>query len=326
MEQQKILSLSQLIRDNWEKSRAWPDFVKAMRLLLPGSDGLREIDQDSNRWALLPELCCQAAGGDPNITDEISAAWLLLYIAAHLVDSVEDEDPAEVIDILGGKGSAINVANGLFLSVALLFNRLQRSEKTKPLALEISTDFYNTIMVMTSGQHRDLKTRRLTAAQWQQIAEAKSGEFFSLACRSGARLAVDDQEIIKGYSDYGFHLGVMLQIHDDYEHLKDFMDMGAASLSPDLNKSLAAAYAMDLLPESENKKLENWLESLHDEPEYIDEILRILDKSGAGLFIATQMERRYALARTSLAAANPISPGGEALYEYLDQLKLVYNV
>lgn len=325
MGKQKILSLNQLISENWTNSRAWPDFIEAMLLVLPAHEGLQELDRDPNRWALLPQLCCQAAGGDPKITDEISAAWLMLYIAAHLVDSVEDEDPAEEINILGGKGPAINVANGLFLSGALLLNRMQGPEMTKHVAQEISTDFYNTILVMTSGQHRDLKSRRLTADQWEQIAEAKSGEFFSLACRSGARLAVNDQRTIKSYGDYGFHLGVMLQIHDDYEHLKVFLEAGESSPPPDLNKSLAAAYASDMLPESESMMLQDWLESALDDPEHIDEILTILDESGAGLYIATQMERRYELARTSLEAVNPLSPAREDLYELLDQLKLVYN-
>jgi geranylgeranyl pyrophosphate synthase len=321
--QHKIRAITQLIEAGWDRSNAWQDFVQAMHMLLPTSGDQKDLDLDPNRFALLPELSCQAAGGDPELTGEISAAWLLLYIAAHLVDSVEDEDAAEEIQILGGKGPAVNIANGLFLSAGLLLNQLHGYEKARHLAQEISTDFYNTILIMTSGQHRDLKTRRLTAAQWQQIAEAKSGEFFSLACRSGARLAVDDPFVIKGYSDYGFHLGVMLQIHDDFEDLQDYIAAGEKSAPLNLKRSLAVAHALDILPETENKILENWLESSPGKSELIEKILKILDDSGAGLYMAAQLEHRYYLARTSLKATNPLSPAGEKLFYFISQLKLV---
>ena len=73
-----------------------------------------------------------------------------------------------------------------------------------------------------NGQHRDLSIEHLNLEHWSQIAAAKSGEFFSLACRSGARLGKIDQRRIAGYSTFGFHLGMMLQILDDLVDLSTF--------------------------------------------------------------------------------------------------------
>ena len=92
MTQEHIHPFIQLIIDSWDKSGAWSEIVEAMRLVLPVGIGAAESREDPSRWALLPGLCCQAAGGDPQAAKEISSAWLLLHIAAHIVDDVEDGD------------------------------------------------------------------------------------------------------------------------------------------------------------------------------------------------------------------------------------------
>jgi geranylgeranyl pyrophosphate synthase len=291
-----------------------------MQLVLPNGEDINGSDQDRSRWALLPRLCCQAAGGDPDLTDEISAAWLLLYLATHLVDSVEDEDYSAQVDVLGGIGPAINVANGLFLSAALLLNQLHGSIHTREMAVKISTDFFNTILVMTSGQHQDLVIDMMTLDQWWQVAEAKAGAFFSLACRSGAQLAVDDPQVIIGYSDFGLQLGVMLQIHDDFEDLRDIVASEHISASLNLKRSLAAAYALTVLPDAEKTRLSMWIESSPYEPEIIRNIIEIMDDCGAGLYMATKLKHHNDLASKSLGAVNPRSPAREKLFELLSQL------
>lgn len=320
MGKQKIHYLTQLINDNWGRFDAWPDYVKAMQLVLPVAEGLKDSDQDRSRWALLPRLCCQAAGGDPSLTNEVSAAWLLLYFATHLVDNVEDQEYSAKVDLLGGAGPAINVANGLFVSAALLLNQLHRSEVTREVAEKISTDFFNTILVMTSGQHRDLVSPMLTLEQWWQVAEAKSGAFFSLACRSGAQLAVDNPQVIKGYSDLGLYLGVMLQIHDDFEDLRNVV--AAEQISPSLNleRSLASAYALSVLPDAEKSRLSKWIESSPYEPETIRKIIEIMDDCGAGLYMTAMLKQHIDLASTSLGAVNPLPPAREKLFDLLNQL------
>lgn len=319
MTDNQVLTIVQFIIDNWELSSAWPDFTKAMRLVLPGDNGGNIASKGSDRWALLPRLCCQASGGDPDLTEEVSAAWFLLYIAAHLVDKVEDRDQADEVHTLGGPESAINVANGLFLSAALILNKLYDRDNTKDKAQQISTDFLSTILVMTSGQHRDINKQELTLGDWWKVAEAKSGSFFSLACRCGSQLAIDDPARIKCYSDYGFHLGMMLQIRDDFEDLKVFID---ADSSVNLQKSLALAYALEVLPNSERSQLRDFSKSTHHQRQSFNSIIEIFNQSGAGFYMLAEMERHYELGRTSLEDAGPISPAGERLASMIHALKL----
>jgi geranylgeranyl pyrophosphate synthase len=312
-------SIVQFIDDNWENESAWPDFVEAMRLLLPDVDS---EPSRNDRWALLPGLCCQAAGGDFQLTKEVSAAWILLHIAGHLVDGVEDGDRVAEIQALGGPGAAINVANGYFLSAALMLNDLSKITHSKNQAHQIGADFYNTILVMASGQHQDINFPQLSLRQWWQVAEAKTGSFFSLACRSGARLATSDTETIAALSDYGFHLGLMLQIHDDVEDLQQLMAEEITTMPDDIQRSLAIAYAVNVLPEAEKNQLQKLIETDLDEPERVNKILDFLDRSGAGLYLLAEMERHYASGVKSLQAADPLPKAADQLLEMIGGLKL----
>jgi geranylgeranyl pyrophosphate synthase len=320
--QDHINSLIQLIRENWSDSRAWPDFVKAMRLVFMQEQEAAGSSRDSDRWALLPGFCCQAAGGDPDSTKELSAAWLMLYSAAHIVDSVEDGDLSSEVSELGGPASAINVANGLFLSASLILNKLHERDYPTDLASKINADFYNTILVMTSGQHRDLLNRQMTLKQWWEIAEAKSSSFFSLACRCGARLGIEDAEKIKGYSDYGYHLGLMLQIHDDIEDLQSIYIPGEVKLPDNIHKSLAVVYALDVLPPTEKLQLEQWMRTTPREPGVGNRVVELLDKSGAGLYLLAELQRHQDLGIAALQKANPSSPAGEKLAAFMHELNI----
>jgi geranylgeranyl pyrophosphate synthase len=322
LRQEKVISITQLINSNWENSDVWPELIEAMRLVLPVGKGGSDPSKDPNQWALLPELCCQAAGGDPDATKEVSAAWLLLYIAAHIVDDVEDGDLTDDVRTLGGASATINVANGLFLSASLFLNKLHEKKQTNKLASQISTDFYKTILLMSSGQHVDITNQRMSLEQWWQVAEAKSGSFFSLACRVGAQLGIDDPEKIKGYSDYGHHLGVMLQIVDDLEDLKPLFSSEENHQPINIQKSLAMAYAFDVLPQTDREKLKEWTNATPCETYMVNGIVELLNRCGAGLYMLAEVERHYESGMTSLKKADPCSPAGDKLAVWINALKL----
>jgi geranylgeranyl pyrophosphate synthase len=320
--QEQVHPFIQLINNNWNDTGAWPEFIEAMRLVLPVGKVGAEPDKEISRWVHLPGLCCQAAGGTPDLTNEVAAAWLLLYTAAHLIDNVEDMDLAEEVNALGGPGPAINVTNGLFLSAALMLNKFHEKVQKRNLASQISSDFYNTILIMTSGQHLDIANQQLTLEQWWQVAEAKSGSFFSLACRSGAKIGNNDLDKIKGYSDFGFHLGMMIQIIDDLEDLASVINHEETGFTVGFEKSLAVAYALEVLPEADKGQFMDWSLAAPREPDIVNGIIDILNQCGAGLYMLSESERHRNLALRSLEAACPSSPAGEKLSEYLRELGL----
>lgn len=186
-----------------------------MRQSLSSGGPAGEPTRDPLPLHALTGWCCQAAGGQPAWAESAAAAWMLLYASAHLFDSVQDGDPPDRWWRSLGSGAAINVACGLLSSAWAVLAEIRSA-----WGRSVQQDFARTVLQMGSGQHQDLTVQqpRLDAA-WA-IAEAKSGAFFALACRSGARIAGADPATIQRYGEYGTNLGLMIQLADDAADLR----------------------------------------------------------------------------------------------------------
>ena len=315
-------SVFQLIEDGWNTSGAWTDHVSAMRLVIPKPSNNEESSWSPLRWVTLPGLCCYAVGGELESTLEISAAWLLLYTSAHIVDTIEDGDYDPQVSKLGGPGVAINTANGLFLSAIMQLQSLHEKDIPSGQITKIISDYLETILLMTSGQHLDLTVPMLDLDQWWQIAETKSGAFFSLACRAGARLETADPDKIDAYSIFGYHLGLLLQIFDDLQDFQTLLESRELNPSLNLEKSLASAYAYDVLPETTKVNFRRLVGAGTDQDEMVDELIEVLDGCGAGLYMISEINKHQGLGIASLEKGKPLSPAGEELKSILHGFKL----
>ena len=300
----------------------WPDYIQAIWHALPS----REIDSAEEHrqldWILLPGLCCQAVGGNPDDAIEIAGAWLLFYTAAHIFDSIEDQDQLDENLAHWGSGVNINIATGLVLSASSIINSLSQRDHTREIAHELGQDFFGSILAMASGQHTDLVSGQLELRKWYEIAEAKSGSFFSLACRSGARLGTSDPDKINCYSDYGFHLGMMLQILDDLEDLKPAFDPENPVLVDGIDCSLAVAYALEVLPDDQGHQLINWIKSGSQEINTVNNVITILDGCGATLYVQAELDRHRNLGLTILEKSGSDSPAAAQLAEFLNDMRV----
>jgi hypothetical protein len=75
---------------------------------------------------ILPQLCYAAAGGNLQDAESVTAAWMSLYAALHLLDSVEDQDVTDEPWAQWGIGAAINISTGLIASTAAILCRLEQ--------------------------------------------------------------------------------------------------------------------------------------------------------------------------------------------------------
>lgn len=274
--------------------------------LSSGSDG--DAGQPRFPFLSLPGLCSQAVGGAPEQAAEVSAAWVLLYAAAHLYDAVQDHDPPDPWWEALGDGVAINVATGLLSSAWLVLNRTQGPPQ---IVRTIREDFSRTVLQMCSGQHLDLARQLLPLERAWAAAEAKSGAFFALACRAGARIGGANQRAIDALAEYGRNLGLMLQIADD---LSDLHDLPEPASIP----ALPVAYCMEIAAPEHRTRLMRTAQ--RSDPAVGLGSRQLLSESGTALYLQTKLTLHRARAQEALESAHAIPPANYQLADLLTAL------
>jgi geranylgeranyl pyrophosphate synthase len=292
------------------------------RALIPDDGKSAHTGEESSRWALLPGLCCQAAGGDPQWADNVAAAWFLYYVAADLMDTVEDRDEPDAWWAEIGPGFALNVASGLFFSASQVLNHLYNRPETQSAASAIAASFNHSFLTMCSGQHADLIQPEPTLERyWETVAE-KSGTFFALACEAGAHLATVDEEKLKRFAEFGQNLGIIVQILDD---LEEFRTPGNTDGLPELSglgRSLPVVYALEVYPLETRIRLRDCLRESRHDPQAARQAWDLIDGSGAGSYMLVELERHRSMALAELHSAQPLAPAGERLASLIPKFDL----
>lgn len=274
-------------------------------------------------WVLLAPLCCQAAGGDLYDAVNTSAAWTMLYTAAHIMDSVEDVETVDNLSTGSQFGEGINVATGLYISSSLALVNHYQGFSTNSKAIPAMQDWYQGVLSVCSGQHRDLTLNEVSLERVWAIAHEKSGAFFSLACRAGAAVGSLDPQIVSSYSRYGIHLGVMVQIADDVEDIWGPSRKNTAS-SPEFFRSIATAYALSVASIKDKTQLREYSKSASHDASAADEARGMIRKSGAGLYLAASSERHRTLAEDALKEARALDPARGTLLSFINEAVVTY--
>lgn len=295
-----------------------------LQALAPGQGDTNGGGQSSSNWLSLPGLCCQAAGGDPQWADHVTAAWFLLYRAAHLMDSVQDQDEPDDWWADLGPGAALGAATGLFFTASAILEDLHNQSLPSGAGSDIVRRFSESFLTMSSGQHLDLTRKTLTLEEYWQVAEAKSGAFFGLACWAGARLASAEEQVLEAYHRFGIQIGLLIQIADDLDELrKPLKRRSTGGLVP---HSLPVIYALEVLPDVGRKKLNSVLLTAASDEAAAREAQEILDKSGAGLYLVAEFNRHLHLAENALQKTGGLEPALAKLRSLLERFNPARNL
>ena len=293
-----------------------------MRLAVSGGEEKSESSDNLSHWVELPGLCCQAAGGHPEWADDLTIAWLLFYIAAHLMDKIQDQDDPDPWWRERGTGAALSAATGLFFTASLAINQLNTNSKTTPVATDIIKSFNNSLLWMASGQYSDMLGPACTLQQYWDRAMAKSGSFFGLACRTGAQLATRETGQLATFERYGQHLGLLIQIKDDLDDLQPPPGIGATGQRPELTSSLPVVYSFEVLQPELRSRLQQHLEAAPDNAQAAQEVLHLLDQSGAAVYMLVEMERHQQLAIQAIQEAALPSDARSRLEDLVNGLSI----
>jgi len=258
-----------------------------------------------SRWSVLPGLCCQAAGGELEWAEDLTLGWLLFYVAADLMDSIQDGDEPDAWWVEQGAGAALAAASGLYFSGSIALARMHYRVEAKHVAAEIAHQFYDTLLVMTSGQYNDLLQQKPTLDQYWQHAASKSGTFFGLACWAGARLSTSEVQLLQAYRDYGSHLGVLIQVMDDLDDIRLLRERLHPSQVGKVARSLPVVYALEVSPSELSARLQVCLDTATQSQDAVTELVNLLDQCGAARYVQLELEKHRACCLSALDQVSP---------------------
>jgi geranylgeranyl pyrophosphate synthase len=267
----------------------------------------------------LPILCCQAAGGDIRRAVPVTVAWWLLHLAAQVLDDIEDGEPECAFWAALGAPQALNAATGLIFAAQCALSGLPRLGVPASLALALLDDFGQTILRMCAGQHADLaqKVTGLSLEQYRAIMVAKSSDPFALACRAGAKLGTEDARLVACYAEFGYNLGVLVQISDD------LLDLQEPSQWNDLatgQQTLPILYALSVAHPSQQATLRQLLLQAPEDAEAEVKARQIIISLGAPTYLLAEAQVHRRRAKEALRAVGQFNLAHDQLLALVDQV------
>ncbi len=297
------------LEQSWSDKHCSPQYIQAMQRAL--ALGTQSELAEPLSFMHLAGLCCQAAGGEPQQAIDIAAAWTSLYTAAHLLDDVEDGGP-----ITPETATTLNAATGLIFTAFRVLSTPWTTKVSDRVRLAIVEDFARTALQMGCGQHLDLLGSTSSLDQCWKMVESKSGDCFALACRTGAMLAGAQVETVESYSQFGQHLGVILQIADDLHGIRATKDERGDLATG--KRSLPIWYALSVAPLELREHLLHCLQTASHDPTAEARALELIQTSGAALYLDIETRRHCLQALTCLHQVEPLAGPGQQLARLLN--------
>jgi geranylgeranyl diphosphate synthase, type I len=184
----------------------WPDLAGALGGLVEGPSGPRP---------LLPLAACAAVGGEAREAVPVAAAWEVAFVAGGILDDLQDQDRAAMWSILG-EARAFNFSAALFAFAPKL---LIEAPWPDVRVLALCRSFHEETVQLFAGQDRDLRGETRTLDDYWLTIGTKTANAFAWACGAGALCGSDDPELVRSCRTYGYHLGLALQVFDDFQGL-----------------------------------------------------------------------------------------------------------
>ncbi len=166
--------------------------------------------------AILPLASCKAVGGQAKDAVYVAAALTAAATSLRILDDLEDQDRPERLWKQVGPARTWNYASAI---ESLSFIILSQSPLAPETFHQINGTFADTFLHITYGQDRDLSGNPQTTEDYWLTMEQKIAWGYAAGCAAGAIVGTDRKDLIEACGDFGFHLGLTIQLVNDMESI-----------------------------------------------------------------------------------------------------------
>jgi len=206
---------SKLIRDELEKLDVVIRENLKSDVELVGEVGSHTISAGGKRIRpLILIFAAKTSGFDPDGLYELAAAVELIHTATLLHDDVVDESGLRrgkpTANVSFGNAAAVLVGDFFYSRAFQLMVKVGKGD-----VFPIMADATNSISEGEILQLSQIGNLDLTEERYFEIIDAKTSQLFQAASQLGAIISERNDKEIRGFLEYGRHLGAAFQIMDD---------------------------------------------------------------------------------------------------------------
>ncbi len=238
----------------------------------------------------------------------------LFLAAGDVFDDIEDLDNPKSIVAKYGLGLATNVATTLLILAEIELTHITSDENNHNIVPELINDVNEYFKNACIGQHLDISSNLLdniSENYYLDIVNMKSASQFECACKLGAMIATNNQELINLLCQYGRNIGNAMQLGNDIEGVVSKKDILQRKVS------LPVIYALSHAAVEERETIRGNFKKV--QPAFNpNEIQDLLFRTGAVHYTILKMEHFKQQAKEAVIAANTHGISSERLLWFLD--------
>ncbi|MFZ4825877.1 MAG: polyprenyl synthetase family protein [Phototrophicaceae bacterium] len=258
---------------------------------------------------LLLLLFAEGTGADWHDALPAAAAVEILHNFTLVHDDIQDNSLTRhgqpTIWDLVGIPKAINIGDALFGLVYVALEALQEKPIERQILLDIHNTINRTILALTCGQHLDMSFEQqqvVSTQEYLHMIEGKTASLISACSYIGGLIGSHDSVIANHCRDFGLHLGIAFQIHDDILGIWGDEETTGKSKATDIltkKKSLPVLYGLQ-----QSTILQDHYQKVSFDNADVEQIVAELDRLDVREQIYAQEKYHYDLALQSLEQAN----------------------
>jgi len=237
-------------------------------------------------------------------------------------DDIEDGDRERrhrpTVWALHGIPQAINTGDMLFSLSRMALHRLTELGFSDAKVLRLMRLYDETCVALCEGQYIDIWTSEhddaMSVDLYFDMIGRKTAALIAASIEAGALLATDDEAVISRYRAFGWALGIAFQLNDDLLGIWG-QEQATGKEPTDVarkKKTLPVIYAYEHAAPAERARLAELYAGDRPTADDVEEIVTIVERSGARTFTRDEARRYRDEALAELDAAGVIDGAARA--------------